>query len=222
MTTRTRGYNNIASARAAIERKLGKRDSCKLQYATYARRLPDGTIEVKQHATVIVTHFPDGSVRLNNGGYFTKTTRDRIEFYSGVRVMGGIDTRRGDGSEARPWEVYTGVDSALYSHRMRIPPDGSLQEHKAAWALFVPVNVLAHAATEFGTLHPDGSYARSGSVKQSDMLKCPHVIMVFGHYRADGTCRCDDPAHVEMAEWGYVWDGAAKTWVAPPDDEEGS
>lgn len=46
-------------------------------------------------------------------------------------------------------------------------------------------------------------------VKQSDMLRCPHCIMVADHYREDGTCRCNDPTATEMKDWGYEWkDGA--------------
>lgn len=58
---------------------------------------------------------------------------------------------------------------------------------------------------QFGTLHPDGSLTNVRRIKQRDMLKCPHCIMVPEHYREDGTCKCDDP--VEQAkmvkEWGY-------------------
>lgn len=42
-------------------------------------------------------------------------------------------------------------------------------------------------------------------IKQSDITRCPHVIMVPEHYRADGTCRCNDREHKEMREWGYRW-----------------
>lgn len=68
--------------------------------------------------------------------------------------------------------------------------------------------------TEFGTLHPDGSYQQKGTIPQSAMLSCPHVIMVFEHYRHDHTCRCDDPTHVEMLDWGYEWDIESKLWEA--------
>jgi hypothetical protein len=44
-------------------------------------------------------------------------------------------------------------------------------------------------------------------IKQSDMMKCPHCMMVAEHYRDDGSCRCNDPAHTEMKEWGYKWKG---------------
>lgn len=30
-------------------------------------------------------------------------------------------------------------------------------------------------------------------------------------------CRCDDADHVEMAEWGYVWDAKQGRWTG--DDE---
>jgi hypothetical protein len=42
-------------------------------------------------------------------------------------------------------------------------------------------------------------------LKQTDILKCPHVILMPEHYREDGSCKCDDA--VERArmikEWGY-------------------
>lgn len=59
--------------------------------------------------------------------------------------------------------------------------------------------------TEFGDLHPDGSFTNARTIKQSDLAACPHLILVPEHYRADGSCRCDDPTHAEMKEWGYTW-----------------
>lgn len=35
-------------------------------------------------------------------------------------------------------------------------------------------------------------------LKQSDILKCPHVIMHPTHYRDDGSCKCDDAAERAM------------------------
>ena len=45
------------------------------------------------------------------------------------------------------------------------------------------------------------------TIQQSSIGKCPHFIFDPGHYRDNETCRCDDPSHLEMAEWGYAWDG---------------
>lgn len=65
--------------------------------------------------------------------------------------------------------------------------------------------------TEFLEIGKDGVVTGIRSISQSEMLKCPHVIMVPGHYRDDNTCRCNDPDHSEMEEWGYEWDG--EKWV---------
>ena len=42
-------------------------------------------------------------------------------------------------------------------------------------------------------------------ISQDAMRACPHFIMVAEHYRADGSCRCNDAEHNEMLEWGYKW-----------------
>lgn len=65
----------------------------------------------------------------------------------------------------------------------------------------------------FGTLGRDGTLHNVRLIKQSDIAKCPHFIMVPEHYREDGTCRCNDSTHTEMAEWGYVWKNGR--WVSP-------
>jgi len=53
-------------------------------------------------------------------------------------------------------------------------------------------------------------------IPQSAMVDCPHCIMVASHYRADNTCRCDDPEHDEMRNWGYEWSG--KQWISVDDE----
>ena len=59
--------------------------------------------------------------------------------------------------------------------------------------------------TEFGKLDADGTYTHIRTLQQASMAKCPHCIMLPEHYRDDESCRCNDPNHTEMAEWGYVW-----------------
>jgi hypothetical protein len=43
-------------------------------------------------------------------------------------------------------------------------------------------------------------------IKQADLLKCPFAIIAPEHYRADGTCRCDDVEHQNFMKrnWGYT------------------
>lgn len=59
--------------------------------------------------------------------------------------------------------------------------------------------------TRFMTLDHNGNVIDIKTIKQSDMVKCPHYIMAHEHYRNDGTCRCNDSEHSEMKEWGYKW-----------------
>ena len=53
-------------------------------------------------------------------------------------------------------------------------------------------------------------------VKLSAIANCPHLIFAAGHYRPDGTCRCDDPDHTVMAADGYTWNAQSHRWAAPP------
>ena len=73
---------------------------------------------------------------------------------------------------------------------------------------------------EFGTLFPDGSYEPKGRVEQSDIQRCPHMIILWEHYREDGSCKCNDPDHKVMLAWGYAWDVPTQQWVAPLEVEE--
>lgn len=62
--------------------------------------------------------------------------------------------------------------------------------------------------TTFGTLNPDGSFTNVREIKQSDLMKCPFMILMADHYRNDGTCKCNDPEHREFMKknWEYTDD----------------
>ena len=72
--------------------------------------------------------------------------------------------------------------------------------------------------TRFSKLHPDGSETDIRHIPQSAMKRCDHFIMTPEHYRADNSCRCNDPNHKEMQAWGYTWDANTKRWTAGDDD----
>lgn len=57
---------------------LNGRATRKLANNTYARKLDNGGVAVKLHATDVLTFNPDGSVTVTTGGYKTPTTKDRI------------------------------------------------------------------------------------------------------------------------------------------------
>jgi hypothetical protein len=59
---------------------------------------------------------------------------------------------------------------------------------------------------------PGGSYAIS--MQQGMIKECPHVIFTPDHYRADGSCRCDEKDNADMREWGYTWDDRQGRWAA--------
>lgn len=50
-------------------------------------------------------------------------------------------------------------------------------------------------------------------IPQSAIQACPHCILDADHYRADNTCRCDDPHHEEMWHWGYTWNPDKERWT---------
>ena len=62
---------------------------------------------------------------------------------------------------------------------------------------------------KFATLRPDGRLEGVREIAQSQIRKCPHVILMASHYRPDGSCRCRDPLHKEMRDWGYRWRAGA-------------
>ena len=65
----------------------------------------------------------------------------------------------------------------------------------------------------------DGQLVETSS-RTINPQQCPHFIMVSRHYRDDGSCRCDDPEHSEMSEWGYEWDDGEYGWVSPESDDD--
>jgi len=69
-------------------KKLGGRESRKLENNTYLKRRDPGTITVQLHVTDVVTYQETGDTILNSGNWRTGTTKDRINTYApaGVRV----------------------------------------------------------------------------------------------------------------------------------------
>jgi hypothetical protein len=64
----------------------------------------------------------------------------------------------------------------------------------------------------FSEMDKNGKERNVRVIKRSTIMKCPHVILVADHYRADGTCRCNDPHAPMMKEWGYTWNGEKGVW----------
>jgi hypothetical protein len=58
--------------------QLLARTSRKVANNTYVERLAEDIIVVRLHDTAIVSYFPDGSIMLRAGGWYTQTTAERI------------------------------------------------------------------------------------------------------------------------------------------------
>ena len=71
---------------------------------------------------------------------------------------------------------------------------------------------MTHEVT-FAALHGDGTVTNVRRITQAAIGTCAHFMMVPEHYREDGSCRCDDPQHQEMHEFGYRWDEQSLRWV---------
>jgi hypothetical protein len=59
--------------------------------------------------------------------------------------------------------------------------------------------------TTFGTLTEKG-LINVREIKQSDLQRCAFTILVADHYRADGSCKCNDKAERKkmIKDWGYT------------------
>ena len=44
----------------------------------------------------------------------------------------------------------------------------------------------------FNELSEEGRVITTRIIKNSDIRRCPKVILVASHYRDDGSCRCDE------------------------------
>jgi hypothetical protein len=72
----------------AVQMVRGKtnRDSRKVGNNTYAEILVDGSVGIMLHSTYVVKIHSDNSATLNTGGWYSSTTKDRMNKYSPVRV----------------------------------------------------------------------------------------------------------------------------------------
>lgn len=63
-----------------VRSKLTGRNTIKAEY-------PDGSVIIRYWDTDVVTINPDKSIVLNSGGFMTKTTKERIEEFTRIRIM---------------------------------------------------------------------------------------------------------------------------------------
>ena len=93
-------------------------NSRKIANTTYAERRGESDIAIRLHATDVVTFHADDTLTLSTGGWYTMTTKSRINDYlpGGVRV----ESNRGR------WflRYFNGRDMVPFNDGMRIDSDG--------------------------------------------------------------------------------------------------
>lgn len=226
---------NYREAKAVLEGRAGcnyaaklknpsSRDRVKIANNTYLERRGPQLLAVRFHATDVLTFTPH-YVELNSGGWFTMSTRDRLE-YGPCRIH----------ADRLGWQVVpkgnAWGDGHPYYDGIRVKNDGSgiLKTQPKNPANFTPARTVsgwsgrpnsARRGHEPFWAGPDMSeQLRTAPVvmlRPSDIMACPYFILEPSHYRPDGSCRCDDPAHTEMSAWGYTWNGSE--WKGETDDE---
>lgn len=70
---------------------LGKRQSVKIANNTWLERLvwegeDSGLIGVRLHRTYVVIYYTNGTVAIDNGGWYTQTTARRIDQFTRIQV----------------------------------------------------------------------------------------------------------------------------------------
>lgn len=85
----------------ATQMVLGKqnRGQRKVGNNTYAYIEHDGTVAIELHGTKVVRFFTNGLVQLNTGGWYTSTTKDRINKFTNA----GVYQRKGE------WFLQNGI-----------------------------------------------------------------------------------------------------------------
>lgn len=156
---------NYAEAEAFL---AGGRDKWSRPLANNTRleRRDSGTIAVKLHATDVVTLRDDGSVTYDTGGWYTVTTKDRINTY-------GMHCRR----------VYSHRSTWYVSGVLLRDTDGSLQPD---WDVREPFHDGITFGPDGACLNPLSTDAfRASSAREDERRKMKAGIKVYAKLCAD-------------------------------------
>lgn len=78
------GVRDYASAASYLGKKKGR--PLGTGRATRLQRIDEHSIAIQYHWTYVVTYHDDGTITLDNGGYYTVTTKERINQYTNARL----------------------------------------------------------------------------------------------------------------------------------------
>jgi hypothetical protein len=185
---------------AAAENLLKNRSSKKLGHNTYMYKTKNA-YEIQYRDTVVVTRFPDDSVKLNSGGWRTPTTKQRINEY--IPIGYSLYQEKG------LWYVSTPTgETLLFQDGMKIDPHtdvvtghggekGKSKKEKLAKDM---INKIRKYAKEMTRLFIEGKLEQPSS---GDCLYCSTKNRKTGEVLGRSM---RDPSHIlsHMEEKYYV------------------
>lgn len=119
------------TGRCHESRKLGNHTYLKRVFLNHDKANQSDAVALCLHSTNVLTWYPDGTIFLNNGGYPTLTTHDRMNQYlpNGYRVHGPINSRRSENGMSilmkGSWQSI--VSEVTIDNCATIFPDGSIE-----------------------------------------------------------------------------------------------
>jgi hypothetical protein len=148
---------------------LGSKDTYKLKSNTTLEK-DDEYIALRLHATPIIKFFPDGSIKIRNGGYQTRITQDRLNEYL---EHAQIFTREGI------WIIKIRGTEYIFEDGMVIAPDCSTDA--TPYAVY---ELDRNADTKINTLDDAKQLIEGSTLKALKVLwrKCKFSRKIIAYY----------------------------------------
>jgi hypothetical protein len=148
---------------------LGSKDTYKLKPNTILEK-DDDCITLRLHATPIIKFFPDGSIKIRNGGYQTRITQDRLYEYLD---RAQISTR--DGS----WIINVNYQEYIFEDGMVIFEDGTCNA-----TLYAIYEIDRNAEIKISTLEDVQKFLEGSTIKAIKALwrKCKFSRATIAYY----------------------------------------
>jgi len=148
---------------------LGSKDTYKLKPNTTLFK-EDEFIALRLYATPIIKFFPDGSIKVRNGGYQTRITQDRLNEYLGNAQ---ISTRDGG------WIITIRFKEYIFEDGMVISEDGSTDA--TPYAVY---EIDRNSDTKITTLEDVQKFIEGSTIKALKVLwrKCKFSRAIIAYY----------------------------------------
>jgi hypothetical protein len=181
-------------------RELGSKQSKTIGNNTYLGIVDNepGAIAITLHQTRILKFYPDGSIVLNNGGWYTVTTKDRLN----DALIGACICKRSD-----DWVITIGDTDYMYENGMTIKADGSTDV--MPYAVY---EVSQAADVKLSTIEDLAKFLRGSTVDAIKKLwcKCKYSKDRIAYYAAIEFI----PLIIPSASGTEYWYKAAKERLA--------